>query len=65
VVSAEKISIVPSIVGSGGDDVIKIAGMKTPEIEEETVVADDMKLLVGEVPSNMPFAYTLQGKRTG
>jgi len=59
--NTQKISIFPSIVGSGGDDIIKIAGLKTPETEKETVTIDDMKLLVGE--SAIKYAHRIYPAR--
>jgi len=48
VVSGEDTYIFPSIVGSGGDDILKVSGIKSPNIEKETVSVDGMRLLVGE-----------------
>lgn len=48
VVSGDEAFIFPSIVGSGDDDILKVSGMKSSDVEEETVVVDDMRLLVGE-----------------
>jgi len=48
VISGEDTYIFPSIVGSGGDDILKVSGIKSPDIEKETVSVDGMRLLVGE-----------------
>lgn len=48
VVSGEEAYVFPSVVGSGGDDILKVSGIKSPDLEKETVSVDGRRLLVGE-----------------